>query len=155
MHSCIQRKKLLTYYPVTSIIKRNIRKGCDILMYKDATAFKHTKIDEMNEEILATVRRKKDSARELPAKGRMPSVVSCPGLAGVAIGFRECAALIKTAQETGCSIRLAANGQSGQADSMLDLLKMHIDKGTFVMLTITGGKLEEALPRCRDIMAFA
>ena len=116
-------------------------------MYKDATAFKTTDIDEMNEGTLAAVRQKKDSVCNLPAKGRMPSVVSCPGLAGTAIGFRECAALIRTAQETGSSIRVAANGQSGQADSMLDLLKMHIDRGTFATLTIAGGRLEEALPR--------
>ena len=123
-------------------------------MYTNSTALTHTNIDEMNGKVLETVRRKKASSREA-AHGRMPSVVSCPGITGLAIGCRECAALIKTAQETGCSIRVAANGQSGQADSMLSLLKMHIDKGTFVMLTLTGGKLEEALPRCRDIMAFA
>lgn len=120
-------------------------------MYKDITAVNHIDIDERNKDVLSTISQK----RQVPVEGRMPKVVSCPGLTGIAIGFRECAALIKTAQETGCSISLAANGQRGQANSMLELLKMHIDKGTYVIVSITGSRLEEALSRCHNIMAIA
>ena len=116
-------------------------------MYNTANAFDNDEeIDRMNEAILEKV----DMNRK---KEMMPSI-SCIGFAGEMIGFRQCAAIGKIAEETGSSISLTANGQSAKADSILGLLKMHISAGTFVVLTVKHGDLQEAFRRCREVLKF-
>ncbi len=116
-------------------------------MYNTANAFDNDKeIDMMNESVLKKVdmNRRKDMMLSL----------SCIGFAGEIIGFRQCAAIGKIAEETGSSIHIAASGQSAKADSILGLLKMHISVGTFVVLTVKHGDLQEAFRRCREILKF-
>ena len=116
-------------------------------MYNTANAFDNDEeINRMNEAILEKVgmNRKKEM---------MPSI-SCIGFAGEMIGFRQCAAIGKIAEETGSSVSLTANGQSAKADSILGLLKMHISAGTFVVLTVKHGDLQEAFRRCREVLKF-
>ncbi len=100
------------------------------------------------------VRSKKRRNKKPIVPHEMLHSVSCPGIAGNTVGLRQCAELIKIAQEMDCTIYIAANHRYVKAVSILELLKLHIGKGTLVVLTIKDGDTKEVLRRCIDVMGF-
>ncbi len=123
-------------------------------MFHVANAFKHVDINKVTKRIMRLVRKKKRHSKRPAVAPPMVHSVSCPGIAGNAVGLRQCAEIIKIAQEMDCTIYIAANHRYVKAVSILELLKLHIGKGTLVVLTIKDGDTKEVLQRCIDVMGF-
>ena len=68
------------------------------------------------------------------------------------ICFRECVKLIKIAEETGCRISFTAGGSKGDTDSLLSLLKLGIIPGTSVVMSLSGGNVEEAYRQAMTVL---
>ena len=104
-------------------------------------------IDARNRGILQRVDRMK----------RKPKIgLACIGIAEETIGLRQCAMLCRIAEETKSRIRVVSNGQSTEtADGILGLMKLHISKGTLVVISIRHGDEATAYVKCRSVMGFS
>ncbi len=80
------------------------------------------------------------------------AVVSFLIVAGVTIGFRESARLVKIADETGCNIRLASGKRSGYSKSIFSLVQMGIVAGQSFLLIIEGENREAAFHEIRKVL---
>ncbi len=69
-------------------------------------------------------------------------------VSGSVLCFRECAKIVKVAEETGCMVSIASGKQSGTTESIMSLAALGIMPGTSLVLTIKGERREEAF---RDI----
>lgn len=68
------------------------------------------------------------------------------------LGFRESAQLVKLANESGCTIRLASGTKSGSTDSVLSLTSMGLSAGHSVVLSVDGRDKIAALDGCAKIL---
>ena len=71
-------------------------------------------------------------------------VVSFILVAKITLGFRECAKMVKIAQDTDCKIEIASGSKSGTSDSILSLAALEISADKSLVLTIKGDRNEEA-----------
>lgn len=67
--------------------------------------------------------------------------------------FRECAAIVKAAEETGCLIEIAAGTKSGTSDSILSLVNLAVTADKSLVLTIHGENNHEAFNRVSKILS--
>lgn len=68
------------------------------------------------------------------------------------LGFRESAHLVKTAEETGCSISIASGKKFGSTESILSLVNLGITAGKSLVLNIKGERNEEAFREVSKII---
>lgn len=85
--------------------------------------------------------------------GTPASVVSFILVAKVMLGFRECAKMVKIAQDTGCKFEIASGKKSGTSDSILSLAALEISADKSLVLTIKGDRNEEALKGISKIIS--
>lgn len=85
--------------------------------------------------------------------GNPASVVSFILVAKVMLGFRECAKMVKIAQDTGCKFEIASGTKSGTSDSILSLAALEISANKSLVLTIKGDRNEEALKGISKIIS--
>ena len=60
------------------------------------------------------------------------------------LGFRECAAIVNIAKETGCTVKIASGKKSGTSASILSMVALGIVADKSLVLTIKGERNEEA-----------
>ena len=85
---------------------------------------------------------------------RVPAtVVSFILVAKITLGFRECAKMVKIAQDTGCKIEIASGNKSGTSDSILSLAALEISENKSLVLTIKGEHTEEAFKGVSKIIS--
>ncbi len=79
---------------------------------------------------------------ELPEKNTgaklRSDVVSFILVAKNTIGFRECAAIVKVAEETGCTVEIASGKKAGTNKSILSLVSVGLVPEKSLVLTIKG-----------------
>ena len=68
------------------------------------------------------------------------------------ICFRECARIIKIAEDTGCHISITVGSQKGTTDSLLSLVKLGLTPGRTVVVTATGTAPELAFRDCLKVL---
>ena len=67
--------------------------------------------------------------------------------------FRECASIVKVAEDTGCLIEIAAGTKSGNSDSILSLVNLAVTADKSLVLTIHGENNHEAFNRVSKILS--
>lgn len=85
--------------------------------------------------------------------GAPVSVVSFILVAKVTLGFRECAKMVKIAQDTNCKVEIASGSKSGTSDSILSLATLEISANKSLVLTIRGERNAEALKGISKIIS--
>lgn len=68
------------------------------------------------------------------------------------LGFRESAHIIKVAEETNCTITIAAGKKRGSSKSILSLVNLVIMTGKSLVLNIKGERNEEAFREVSKII---
>ena len=58
--------------------------------------------------------------------------------------FRECAKIVKIAEDTNCLVKIASGTKSGTSESILSLVNLEIVADKSLVLTIEGERNEEA-----------
>ncbi len=84
---------------------------------------------------------------------KIQSVVSFILVARVKLCFRECAAIIKIAEDTGCVVEIASGTKSGDSSSILSLVNLGITADKSLVLTIKGENNKEAFDRISKIIS--
>ena len=79
-------------------------------------------------------------------------VVSFIMVAKVVLGFRECAEIIKIAEETNCTVQMTSGKKSGSSDSIMSLVSLGILADKSLVLTIKGENKEDAFHRISKII---
>ena len=72
------------------------------------------------------------------------AVVSFMLVARGILGFRECAHIVKIAEDTGCLVRIVSGKHVGTTKSILSLVNLEIAPGKTLVLSIHGARNEEA-----------
>jgi phosphotransferase system HPr (HPr) family protein len=83
---------------------------------------------------------------------KIPAVVTFILVSKIKLCFRECAAIVKVAEDTGCLIEIAAGTKSGTSDSILSLVNLAINVDKSLVLTIHGENNHEAFERVSKIL---
>lgn len=68
------------------------------------------------------------------------------------LGFRECARLVRIAEENDALIRLVAGRSTGTTSSILSLVKMGIGADTPVAVSISGGNAGRVFEECMKVL---
>ncbi len=79
------------------------------------------------------------------------NVVVFPRVTKRKLCFRECAMLIRIAEETECRIDISVGKLHGSTESLMTLLRMKIREGTSMTVTIRGKDTYSAFHRSRDL----
>lgn len=79
-------------------------------------------------------------------------VIVFPRVARKHVCFRECATLIRIGEETGCVIHISSGEKRGSTESLISLLRMEIQPGTSLTLTIQGNDTYTAFHRCTELL---
>lgn len=87
------------------------------------------------------------------AAEKIPAVVSFILVSKIKLCFRECAAIVKVAEDTGCLIEIAAGTKSGTSDSILSLVNLAVTADKSLVLTIHGENNHEAFNRVSKILS--
>ncbi len=90
---------------------------------------------------------RKDKISEVKVKeasAAATNVVSFILVAKAKLCFRECARIVKVAEDTGCFIEIASGTKSGDTSSILSLVNLGIVADKSLVLTIKGERKEEA-----------
>ena len=95
--------------------------------------------------------RSKKSA-EAKVAASMMAVVSFIMVSKVKLCFRECAKIVKIAEDTNCLIEIASGTRSGNSESILSLANLGILEGKSLVLTIKGENNVEAFKRVSKII---
>ena len=80
------------------------------------------------------------------------TVVSFILVAKVKLCFRECAKIVKIAEETDCFVEIASGTKSGTSESILSLVNLGITNDKSLVLTIKGERNDEAFRRISKII---
>ena len=102
--------------------------------------FKYKKIENKN----YIVNDNKNNFNEEEDLAKYGAVVSFILVAKGVLGFRECAHIVRIAEETGCLIRLISGKKIGTTKSILSLVNLEIVPNKSLVLSIHGAKNEEA-----------
>ena len=97
----------------------------------------------------------REEARSLTEKvaENRPAVVSFILVAKNKLCFRECALIVKVAEETGCVIEIASGNKVGDTASILSLVNLGIMPEKSLVLTIRGVNNKEAFDRVSKIIS--
>ena len=87
------------------------------------------------------------------AAKKIPAVVSFILVSKIKLCFRECAAIVKVAEDTGCLIEIAAGTKSGTSDSILSLVNLAVTADKSLVLTIHGENNHDAFNRVSKIIS--
>ena len=87
-----------------------------------------------------------------PTIGTSTGTVSFILVAKNTLGFRECAAMVKIAEETNCTIKIASGTKSGTSKSILSLVALGITADKSLVLTIKGERNDEAFREISKII---
>ncbi|MBR1728733.1 MAG: HPr family phosphocarrier protein [Selenomonadaceae bacterium] len=104
--------------------------------------FKYKKIKNENKNYI--VNDNKNNFNEEEDLAKYGAVVSFILVAKGVLGFRECAHIVRIAEETGCLIRLISGKKIGTTKSILSLVNLEIVPNKSLVLSIHGAKNEEA-----------
>ncbi|MBR2216639.1 MAG: HPr family phosphocarrier protein [Selenomonadaceae bacterium] len=80
------------------------------------------------------------------------SLAPVVGLVKQKICFRECAKLIKIAEETGCRISITAGSRKGSTDSLLSLVQLELTPGRTVVLSASEASAARAYRDCLRVL---
>ena len=81
------------------------------------------------------------------------AVVSFIMVAKGVLAFRECAHIVKIAEDTGCLVRLISGKKVGNSNSILSLVNLEISSGKSLVLSIHGARNQEAFTEISKIIA--
>ena len=81
------------------------------------------------------------------------AVVSFMLVAKGILGFRECAHIVKIAEETGTLIRIISGKKIGTTKSILSLVNLEIAPGRSLVLSIHGARNQEAFHEVSKVIA--
>lgn len=84
---------------------------------------------------------------------KIPTAMSFILVAKVTLGFRECAKMVKIAQDTGCKFEIASGSKTGTSDSILSLTMLEISADKSLVLTIKGDRAEDSLKGISKIIS--
>ena len=87
-----------------------------------------------------------------PEVEKIPSVVSFRMVAKVKLCFRECASIVKVAEDTACLVEIASGTKEGNSDSILSLVNLAVTAGQSLLLKIHGDNNKEAFNRISKIL---
>ena len=87
-----------------------------------------------------------------PAVATVANVISFMLVSKVKLCFRECAKIVKIAEETGCLIEIASGTKSGTSESILSLVNLEIGIDKSLVLTVKGEQKENALLRVSKVI---
>ena len=90
------------------------------------------------------------NSKELEKYG---AVVSFIMVAKGVLAFRECAHIVKIAEETGCLVRLISGKKVGSSNSILSLVNLEIAPGKSLVLSIHGARNQEAFKEIAKVIA--
>jgi len=96
---------------------------------------------------------RKNNIVEMPKVGVTSGVVSFMLISKVKLCFRECAKIVKVAEDTNCLIEIASGTKSGTSESILSLVNLEIGIDKSLVLTIKGERNEEAFRGVSKIIA--
>lgn len=102
----------------------------------------NNKVSE-NKKTRAKVARK-GNVIEMPTVATLASVVSFILVSKVKLCFRECAKIVKIAEDTNCLVEIASGTKSGTSESILSLVNLEIGTDKSLVLTIKGENNAEA-----------
>lgn len=92
------------------------------------------------------------SLSEVAVENR-PAVVSFILVAKNKLCFRECAQIVKIAEDTGCVVEIASGTKSGDTSSILSLVNLGIVPDKSLVLTIRGENNKDAFARISKIIS--
>ena len=104
-----------------------------------------------NKEAMSLARKAKKTVEK--AAEKIPAVVSFILVSKIKLCFRECAAIVKVAEDTGCLIEIASGTKSGTSDSILSLVNLAVTADKSLVLTIHGENNHEAFNRVSNIIS--
>lgn len=130
---------------VDNAVKNKTGKAVEKKTAKKTVAKKSDKVAEKKVDTAAE--NKIDKAIE-----KIPAVVKFILVSKIKLCFRECAAIVKVAEDTGCLIEIAAGTKSGTSDSILSLVNLAINVDKSLVLTIHGENNHEAFERVSKIL---
>ena len=104
-----------------------------------------------NKEAMSLARKAKKTVEK--AAEKIPAVVSFILVSKIKLCFRECAAIVKVAEDTGCLIEIAAGTKSGTSDSILSLVNLAVTADKSLVLNIHGENNHEAFNRVSNIIS--
>lgn len=118
----------------------------------------NTKVKNINRNIKITgegrsLTKKADKKIETKTAEKTVAAVSFILVSKIKLCFRECAAIVKVAEETGCLIEIAAGTKSGTSDSILSLVNLAVTADKSLVLTIHGENNHEAFNRVSKILS--
>ena len=118
---------------------------------KTKTKVKNINITTTNKEAMSLAGKAKKTVEK--AAEKIPTVVSFILVSKIKLCFRECAAIVKVAEDTGCLIEIAAGTKSGNTDSILSLVNLAITADKSLVLKIQGENNREAFNRVSKILS--
>ena len=74
-------------------------------------------------------------------------------VAKVTLGFRECAKIVKIAQDTGCKVEIVSGNKSGTSESILSLCTLEISADKSLVLSIKGYRNADAFKEISKIIS--
>lgn len=104
-----------------------------------------------NKEAMSLAKKAKKTVEK--AAEKIPAVVSFILVSKIKLCFRECAAIVKVAEDTGCLIEIASGTKSGTSDSILSLVNLAVTADKSLVLTIHGENNHEAFNRISKIIS--
>ncbi len=87
-----------------------------------------------------------------PTIGTSTGTVSFILVSKNTLGFRECAGIVKIAQNTNCTVHMASGKKSGSSASILSLVGLGITADKSLVLTIKGERNAEAFREISKII---
>lgn len=100
-----------------------------------------------------TKTRKEGRSLAEKALANIPAVVSFILVSKIKLCFRECANIVKVAEDTACLIEIASGTKSGDSDSILSLVNLAVTSGQSLVLKIHGENNREAFNRISKILS--
>ena len=95
---------------------------------------------------------REEKIMEAPKMALLSTVVSFILVAKAKLCFRECAKIVKVAEETDCFVEIASGTKSGTSESILSLVNLGITNDKSLVLTIKGERNDEAFRRISKII---
>ena len=92
---------------------------------------------------------------DMPKVAERSNVVSFILVSKVKLCFRECAKIVKVAEDTNCLVEIASGTKSGTSESILSLVNLEITNDKSLVLTIKGERNEEAFRGISKIISGA
>ena len=88
-----------------------------------------------------------------PAVEKIPPIVSFRLVSKIKLCFRECASIVKVAEDTACFVEIASGTKEGNSNSILSLVNLAVTAGQSLLLKIHGDNNKEAFTRISKIIS--